>query len=217
MDFDGMFPPTGAEMAAHMEAQKNQAKAEEVEGEKSKAAKHKKKDSRPDLRPPGMSPVVKKVLNGIAILAVLGVAYYGYLFIDRVQSATLVTELESGQCISDFFSEVEGEFRNVFVVDTTDCDKAHAYEVFTTSNSVFSDVTSEGYPGVERTFAIGQDFCRAQYDEFVGGEFASSPWQVWTFVPTEPRWGRGDRKVQCLVGDANETVLVEGTLEGAGN
>lgn len=217
MDFGGMFPPTGAEMAAQLEAKQKQAQVDKTEDTTAKTSKRNKKDSRADLRPAGMSPVVKQVLNGVAILAMLGVAYYGYLFIDRVQSATLVTELESGQCISDFFNEVEGEFRNVFVVDITDCEKAHAYEVFTTSNGVFSDVTTEAYPGVERTFAIGQDFCRAQYDGFVGGEFASSPWQVWTFVPTEPRWGRGDRKVQCLVGDANETVLVEGTLEGAGS
>lgn len=166
--------------------------------------------------PASGSPVVKFALNVIGVLAAVGLGYAALNFYTNVASLQRVTELDAGQCVEDFFSPAEGEFQNVFVVTTTNCANPHAYEVFTTSNTVFSDVTESSYPGVEETFAVGQDFCRAEYDAFVSGDFVASPWQVWTFVPTELRWDRGERKVQCLVGDAMESQLVEGSLEGWG-
>lgn len=226
-EFEGMFPPTGAEVAAQLQAEQDREEAKaaaakaNAEVQSSRFRKRKtpaivKKPQTGDLRPPGMSPIVMQILNGVAILALIVVAYFGYLLYQRVQSATLVTQLESGQCVTDFFSEAEGEFRNVFLVNTGDCAELHAYEVFSTSSTVFDDIGTSDYLGVERTFAMGQEYCQAQYDEFVGGNFLTSPWQVWTFVPTEPRWDRGERKVQCLVGDASEQVLIEGSLKDTG-
>ncbi len=227
MDLGDAFPPTGEEVAAQLAAEQAAKEAKQAEHEAAQEAEMASRLTRKgrkagakdkeklDLRPAGVSPVVKNALNIIAGLAVLGVLFAGYLFYQRVQSATLVTQLESGECVSDFFSRAEGEFRNVFVVNTTDCENPHAYEVFSTAENVFSEAGTN-YPGIERTFAIGQEFCRAEYDAFVGGDFATSPWQVWTFVPTETRWDRGERKVQCLVGDAVQRQLVEGSLQGAG-
>lgn len=230
MDLGGEFPPTAQEIAAKLEAdqaekeaKKAAAKAEATGGKTRSRGKADagtkvklKPDGKVDLRPEGHSPVIRKALNVVAGLAVIGVLAAGYLFFREVQEAERVTQLVEGQCVENFFSETEAEFRTVFLVDTTDCANPHAYEVFSTSESVFGEQATT-YPGVERTFEIGQEYCQGQYDSFVGGDFASSPWQVWTFVPTEPRWIDGDRKVQCLIGDAAEETLTEGSLRGAGS
>jgi len=216
LDMGDMFPPTGAEMAAMAEAEA----AEKAQALPVEAKKFGRRRSDHDLTPKGYRAgvVFKFIAQLIAAIVVFGLIGLGYLMWQAVESAERVTELEAGECVEDFFSPSQGEFRNVFLVDTTDCINAHAYEVFAVSTSAFEEVTAteSPYAGIEATFAEGQAYCRAQYDEFVGGDFNTSPWQVWTFVPTEKRWDDGDRRVQCLVGDAAQVTTVEGTLKDAG-
>ena len=213
---ESMFPPTAAEMAAMTETKQKSSPDED-------APTKKPKKNGANLAPKGyaIKKALSTLLKVIGLLLLVAVLVGGFLFWTRIKDTARVTELDAGTCVSEFFSEVEGEFRNVFFVDTTDCVNPHAYEVFSVSETVFAnhseelDATAE-YLGIDETFAIGQDFCRAMYDDFVGGDFETSPWEVWTFVPTEPRWNDGDRRVQCMVGDAAEVTLIEGSLQDTG-
>ena len=155
----------------------------------------------------------KKLLVGlfaafVAVFAVAAVQVTGIL-----SNTSLVTSLEASECIENFFPSNDGEFREVLFVRTTNCTNPHAYEVFAVGSSVFGE--SE-YPGVEAVFAQAQSYCQQQYSSFIGGDFATSPWEVWTFAPTEGRWDDGERSVQCIVGNVDQETLRTGTLKDAG-
>ena len=126
-----------------------------------------------------------------------------------------VSQLQAGECVENFFdSGADGTFVEINAVSTVDCADPHAYEVFTTNAALFPDAD---FPGVEEAFAIGQEFCLTEYEPFIdGGRENLATWDVWTFVPPEAAFdGDRDRVVQCLVGDFNGEMLVEGTLRNA--
>jgi|GEM_PF-4668336 len=155
----------------------------------------------------------KKLLIGLfaAFVVVVGIA--GIRLTGMVTDTSLVTSLEQGECIEDFFTPNQGEFREVFLVGTTDCSNPHAYEVYAVGESVYAE---SQYPGIDGVFEVAQSYCDQQYNSFVGGDFLSSPWNVWTFAPTQDRWNAGERNVQCIVGDFDQTTLTTGTLRNAG-
>jgi hypothetical protein len=160
----------------------------------------------------GMSRGIKRALVGVIAIGATGLIG-GYVYLNVLAGNTLVTSLQEGQCVAEFFGESEQEFDEIFDVKTTECVNPHAYEVYAATATVYP---VSDYPGVEEAFRLGQAFCMSEYDRFVGGVYATSPWDVWTFVPTSQRWTQSDRVVQCLVGDFNQTSLTVGTLEGAG-
>ena len=161
----------------------------------------------------GIELTNKKLL--IALFSVFAVVFVmaGVRLTGVLTNSSLVTSLEEGDCIEDFFTPNQGEFREVFVVGTTDCANPHAYEVYAVGESVY---TESAYPGIDGVFAVAQSYCDEQYVSFVGGDFLSSPWNVWTFAPTEDRWNAGERNVQCIVGDFDQTELTTGSLRNAG-
>jgi hypothetical protein len=161
----------------------------------------------------GMSRGIKRALVSVAAIGAT-ILISGYVYLNVLAGNTLVTSLQEGQCVTEFFGESEQEFDEIFDVKTSECVNPHAYEVYAAAATVYPD---SDYPGVEEAFRLGQAFCMSEYDEFVGGVYATSPWDVWTFVPTSQRWTAGDRVVQCLVGDFNQTSLTVGTLKGAGS
>lgn len=160
----------------------------------------------------GMSRGIKRALVGVIAIGATA-STGGYVYLNVVEGNTLVTSLQEGQCVAQFFGESDQEFEEIFDVKTTECINPHAYEVYAAAATVYP---VSDYPGVEETFRLGQAFCMSEYDRFVGGVHATSPWDVWTFVPTSQRWAQSDRVVQCLVGDFNQTSLTVGTLHGAG-
>lgn len=147
-------------------------------------------------------------LAGLLLLAAL--AFFGSQMLGQ---GTSVSDLSAGECIESFFETDEtGSFIEVSSLTTVDCAQSHAYEVFAVSGSLF---TSDEYPGVDASFATGEEFCLNEYETFIGGGRANlRTWEVWTFVPPEASWG-GDRLVQCVVGDINQETLVTGSLRGA--
>ena len=161
----------------------------------------------------GIELTNKKLL--IALFSVFAVVFIiaGIRVTGVLSNSSLVTSLEKGDCIEDFFTPNQGEFREVFLVGTTDCSNPHAYEVYAVGESVYTEST---YPGIDGVFAVAQSYCDDQYASFVGGDFLSSPWNVWTFAPTEDRWNAGERDVQCIVGDFDQTELTTGSLQNAG-
>lgn len=154
----------------------------------------------------------RNVLIGIVLIIVAGLVVTGVMLARAFQDTTLVSNLDRGDCVRDFFEQgSDGEFVEVFLVNTTPCDQPHAMEVFATTELLWADDT---YPGVDESFYLGEEWCFSQYQAFVGGDYATSPYEVWTFVPVEQGWVTGDRTVQCLVGQFNEVTLTTGTLEG---
>ena len=153
----------------------------------------------------------KPVLAAAVALALIGGVVF---FVSQLMGGTaIVSQLESGECLENFFENApDGSFVEIRGVSTVDCAEPHAFEVFSTSSTLFPDET---FPGVEEAFAVGQEFCLTEYETFIDGDRQNlSTWDVWTFVPPESAW-EGDRVVQCLVGDFNQETLFEGTLRGA--
>lgn len=146
----------------------------------------------------------------IVVASVAGAVIVGRAF----ENTAIINNLERGECVQDYFRQgADGEYVEVFLVQTTPCSEAHALEVYALTDLLWNE---QNYPGVDESFEIGQEWCFQQYDSFVGGDYETSPWDVWTFVPVEGSWGSGDRTVRCLVGQYDEETLTVGTLEGAG-
>ena len=153
---------------------------------------------------------------GTILLAALGVALIGVLVYFASQflgGASMISQLEAGECVENFFeTNAEGRFVEIGVVSTVACEEPHAYEVFAVNDALFPDPV---YPGVEESFAVSEAFCLEEYQTFIGGGGQNlATWDAWTFFPPEDSWS-DERVVQCLVGDANEATLNEGTLRGA--
>lgn len=158
------------------------------------------------------SSTTRNVLIGLVIVVLAGFVVTGAIVANAFENTTIVSNLEPGDCVQDFFNQGnDGELVEVFLVNTTACSEPHAMEVFAMTDLLWS---SDTYPGVDAAFDQGESWCVSQYDNFVGGDYATSEYQVWTFVPIEQSWYGGDRTVQCLVGQFDEVTLTTGTLEG---
>lgn len=159
------------------------------------------------------SKTTRNVVIALAVVLLAGFVASAFIFAQAFGNTTLVASLETGDCLADFFETgADGEYIEVFLVDTPPCAEPHAMEVYAHTDLLWSEST---YPGVDEAFRIGEDWCFDQYDVFIGGDYAVSDYEVWTFVPQEQGWNSGDRTVQCLVGHYDEMTLVTGTLEGA--
>lgn len=156
----------------------------------------------------------KRALIIVGIVMVVGLIVTAILIGGALKGTTIVNNLDRGDCVSDFFQNgADGEYVEIFLVQTSPCSEAHALEVFAVTDLLWSE---RDYPGVEESFTEGQNWCFDQYDSFVGGDYETSPYDVWTFVPVQASWAQGDRTVQCLVGQFDEITLTTGSLEGAG-
>ena len=153
--------------------------------------------SRTDRRP------ILAVIVGLVLLA--GGAFF---VTGLLTQETVIADLSAGQCVEEFFPVTEEGFLEISSVSTIDCATAHAYEVFAVDSTLFEGA----YPGVQESFTVGQEFCLSEYESFIGGSRENlETWDVWTFVPPESSWEDGS-DVHCLVGDAEETALVTGSL-----
>lgn len=181
----------------------------DTEGKSKKAAKKDKKKSK-GTASSGGSSLVKPLLAAAVALALIGGAVW--FVMGMLGSTTIVSDLQTGQCVENFFDTGEdGGFVEIFAVSTVDCAAPHAYEVFSVTETLFP---SDTYPGIAESFATGQDYCLEQYVSFIGGgEENLTTWDVWTFVPPENSWS-DDRRVHCLVGDFAETTPTTGSLQG---
>ncbi len=166
-------------------------------------------------RPPSnANGSVKLVALALTVLFVGGIGYAALQVGEFFGSTKMVGNLEEGDCLTDFFSSRNDEFIDVFLVSVTDCDNAHAMEVYGVTDSVFAD---DGflYPGVDAAFDRGYEWCYDEFEWFVGERYETSPLEMWTFVPNEESWRQGDRGVTCLVGSFDEITKVTGTLRNS--
>ena len=171
----------------------------------------------PRPKPSGISPAAKWGLGFVVGVIAISVGAFAVLFGQQIASLTTVENLSAGACIENHFETTntsEGDFFEILFVSEVDCTEMHAYEAYAVSD-LWS--ANELHPGVEGAFSVGESFCFDQYNEFVGGDYLSSPYDFFTFVPSFDAWNEGDRTVQCLVGFSDGTSLVSGTLAGAGD
>lgn len=172
----------------------------------------------PQLLGPGAklretSKTARNVVIGLVVVVLAGFVAVGVIFAQAFGDTTFVASLETGDCLANYFETgADGEYIEVFLVDTPPCEEPHAMEVYADTNLLW---TSPDYPGIDEAFRIGEAWCFEQYDVFIGGDYEVSAYEVWTFVPQEQGWNSGDRTVQCLVGHYDEVTLTTGTLEGA--
>lgn len=94
-------------------------------------------------------------------------------------------------------------------IDTVDCDREHAGEVF--AQEKLDDVL---YPGQGPTKDRAAELCTGDdFADFVGTDFGSSALDVVTYVPSKESWAAKDRTVSCVVTDPAEPTT--GSLEDA--
>jgi len=154
----------------------------------------------------------RNVLIGVVLVVIAGLVTTGLIVARAFENTTIVSNLDRGDCVRDFFEQdSDGNYIEMFLVNTTPCGQPHATEVYAVTEVLWA---SDEYPGLDGTFADGQNWCLEQYDGFVGGQYETSLYEVWTFVPVKDSWKTGDRTVQCLVGQFDAVTLTTGTLEG---
>ena len=100
-----------------------------------------------------MSKNGKIAAGGFAVLLLVLVGI-GVIVAQQISDLTVVSNLAEGDCVKDHFKSSDGEFTEVLLISTSDCDGEHALEVFAVSESVFS---STEYPGSNEAFALGLD------------------------------------------------------------
>lgn len=166
----------------------------------------------------GLSPGAKWGIGLVATILCLSLAIFGVRIAQEVSNLAVIDDLEVGDCVENHFQSQEqaeeGEFFSVMFVSRVSCSQTHAYEMYAKSTTLWD--SGAAYPGVDAVFQDGEQFCRAQYDEFVGGDYFTSPYDFFVFVPPDQVWADGGRDVRCLVGYADGVSSAIGTLEGAG-
>lgn len=94
-----------------------------------------------------------------------------------------------GDCLANLDT---GDFRTV---DEMPCAQPHGFEVF--SARLLQD---GAFPGDEGVLKSATDFCRSEFEGFVGVRYDDSDLTIQPIVPTEDSWSKSDREIVCLVG-----------------
>jgi len=111
--------------------------------------------------------------------------------------------LKVGDCLASVAS-LGSEVTKLPVVP---CDQPHEGEVF--AEKTLADTDSP-----DSASSTAEDFCVAQFEEFVGVPYDSeTTLDVTSLYPTLTSWEQGDRLIQCIVYDKDGGVT--GTLKGS--
>lgn len=115
-----------------------------------------------------------------------------------------VFDLQVGDCLAESVGS-----EAVSSVETVDCDEPHYSEIYS------SIILDDGpYPGDAAVQTTAEEECSADFESFIGMEYAYSELWFEYLQPTQETWDQmDDREVICMVYDpAGDTV---GTLAGA--
>lgn len=115
-----------------------------------------------------------------------------------------VFDLEVGQCFND-----PDSFDEVANVEIVDCTEPHDNEVF----HLF-DIADGSFPGDTGVSESAVEGCLAQFDGYVGLDYASSVLDIRYLVPTSETWSDGDREVVCILYHLNNEKLT-GSMQGS--
>jgi len=122
-----------------------------------------------------------------------------------------VFALNVGECFDD--PPNAGAGTQVQELEGIPCDQPHDNEVYALVD--YPGGSSEPYPGDDAVNSFMQDECLSAFEEYVGGEYATSNLDFGNLTPTEGSWGQGDREIVCFLYDAALDKLT-GSAEGSG-
>jgi len=104
-----------------------------------------------------------------------------------------IASLEVGDCYNA--PEIEYSGTTVSDVDVVDCNEPHRYELF-----AVEQMTDSSYPGESQAAEMANDYCISRFESFVGMDYDSSIYFVFSAFPLSESWSEGDRSIQCAVG-----------------
>ena len=87
-------------------------------------------------------------------------------------------------------------------VEVITCDGPHDHEVY-----LLFDIDSGDFPGADEVASRASDGCLAEFDAYVGSEYAESALDIGFLPPSESTWDKGDREVVCYLLDFSGAVL----------
>lgn len=130
------------------------------------------------------------VILGVVVLNVIGAL---------LNQSESVNSLEVGDCFMDPGIELITE------VETIECSESHDLELYARV-----DITGFGgaYPGAEPLAQWLGDQCVSRFEAYVGSDFATSAYWVFTITPNGESWESGDHLGLCTVyvGDAQGNI-----------
>ncbi|QVQ53310.1 septum formation family protein [Spiractinospora alimapuensis] len=114
-----------------------------------------------------------------------------------------VFDLQVGDCLADTIGT------EVSSVETLDCNEPHYYEVY--SSIIMED---GAFPGDSAVSTTAEDECVADFESFIGVEYAYSEIWMESLRPTQETWDNmDDREILCMVYDPDGDTI--GTLANA--
>ena len=113
--------------------------------------------------------------------------------------------LREGDC----FELVDPQTPSVDIVRALPCASEHVYEVF-----FVGDMPDGAFPGDAAVSTFANDNCLPAFEAYVGLAFEDSVWYGTPIGPNEGTWAGGDRRVACLLHNAEESA-VSGSARGS--
>jgi hypothetical protein len=176
----------------------------------------------PPPGPPGFGQPPQRRLNplipiGIGALVVIAiVAFVVSRQPDRDEQGTLteggtlsVLDLQVGDCVMDPLAGEESG--SVEDIEAVACEESHDAEVFGLLDHPAGE--GEAFIGADAMTEFANTQCEAQFEPYVGIDYASSRYYYWTITPTDGTWNQGDREVVCLAHDLEGPIT--GSIRGA--
>lgn len=110
--------------------------------------------------------------------------------------------LWDGEC----FNASEASFADTTYgidVEVVSCDEPHEAEIY--GNNF---LTESEFPGVDEVAQLADDYCSAEFETYVGRDYASSSLDYWVYYPIETGWDTGITWTMCALVDFNGEPLV---------
>jgi hypothetical protein len=145
----------------------------------------------------------------LAVLVVPGLSGCG-LFGGDDENVIAVYDIEPGECFSGP-DEVKAQIDEL---EKVACDAPHDREAFAVVTFEPADGGSaDEYPGEDQLTEFAQGACAAEYQNYVGVDYADSQYFFTYLLPSPRSWEDDDRDVLCLVIGTGEplTASVKGS------
>lgn len=115
---------------------------------------------------------------------------------DEDADKTAVYDIEPGQCFLGP-SEVKAQIEDL---ETVSCDKPHDREAYAVvPYEPREGESSDQFPGDEQLTTFAQGACAAEFETYVGVDYADSEYFFTYLLPSPRSWEDDDRDVLCLV------------------
>ena len=118
--------------------------------------------------------------------------------------------LAGGECYNELLDETVDPPAHRFEV--VDCATPHDAEVFSATTLVAAP--GAPFPGDQAVSREANRRCLAEFEPYVGREYALSGLRLGTMRPVTKTWAAGDRNVVCSLFDADLRPLV-GSVRGS--